>query len=203
MKLYVANRQAGDFIEEVKTVQEGLDLIWRYEAADKEDGTYEEDFYDLVDEDHCAVSIAAMLTAERVKAARTKTGLSMRAFGEKFNIPMRTIQDWERAERKAPEYVVDMLEHEVALEDVVPMMYVLYIYRDGAGFGTMETFTSEIDAVGTAKLEWEHMSESDRDSYKNDANGEFVVALVPAEWDEVNCEYIPDMSSYDPIWSAF
>lgn len=55
MKLYTANRETGTFIEEVKTAEEGKKLIEKYEAADKAEGTYEENFYDVVDENHASV----------------------------------------------------------------------------------------------------------------------------------------------------
>lgn len=54
--MYVADRQTGTFIEEIATIDEGLKLIRQYEEADKAEGTYEEDFYSIVDEDHCTVT---------------------------------------------------------------------------------------------------------------------------------------------------
>ena len=55
MKIYVADREAGNFIEEVKSVEEGKALIAKYEEKDKADGTYEADFYDVVDENHISL----------------------------------------------------------------------------------------------------------------------------------------------------
>lgn len=57
-KLFVADRLTGNFIEEVKSYQEGLELIAGYEEQDKKEGTYEENFYDIVDEEHCTVIFA-------------------------------------------------------------------------------------------------------------------------------------------------
>lgn len=54
-KMYTADRETGTFIDEVKTVQEGLVLIREYEEADKRDGVFSEGFYDIVDENHCHV----------------------------------------------------------------------------------------------------------------------------------------------------
>ena len=54
-KYYVSDKETGTFIEEVKTIEDGKDLIQQYEESDKADGTYEEDFYDIVDEEHCSV----------------------------------------------------------------------------------------------------------------------------------------------------
>lgn len=44
---------------------------------------------------------------------RDLTGLSQRTFSDKYRIPKRTIEDWERGKRKPPEYVVKLLERAV------------------------------------------------------------------------------------------
>lgn len=54
-KYYVSDKETGTFIKEVETIEDGKDLIQQYEESDKADGTYEEDFYDIVDEEHCSV----------------------------------------------------------------------------------------------------------------------------------------------------
>ena len=35
------------------------------------------------------------------------------SFGKKYNIPVRTIQDWETEKRNPPAYVVELLEFRV------------------------------------------------------------------------------------------
>lgn len=55
MKLYVADKETGTFIEEVKTIEEGLRLIKKFEKEDKENEEYTEDFYNIVDENHITV----------------------------------------------------------------------------------------------------------------------------------------------------
>lgn len=55
--LYVACRETGDFIEMVNSVNAGKNLINEYEEQDKENGVYTEDFYDIVDENHCSVNM--------------------------------------------------------------------------------------------------------------------------------------------------
>ena len=52
MKLYVADKETGTFIEEVQNIEEGLEIIKKYEEQDKNDNVYEENFYDIVNEDH-------------------------------------------------------------------------------------------------------------------------------------------------------
>ena len=51
-KIYTANRETGTFIEEFPTVEEARKAIIDYEEKDKADGIYEENFYDIVDENH-------------------------------------------------------------------------------------------------------------------------------------------------------
>ena len=75
--MYVADRQTGTFIEEVATVDEGLKLIGRYEETDKAEGTYEEDFYSIVDEDHCVVTDG--------RKEKNMSKLRIRRIGEKAN----------------------------------------------------------------------------------------------------------------------
>lgn len=44
---------------------------------------------------------------------RQMTGLSQTKFGEKYGIPMRTIQNWENGVNAAPEYVRRLLHFAV------------------------------------------------------------------------------------------
>lgn len=44
---------------------------------------------------------------------RKMTGLSQRKFGDKYNIPWRTVQDWECDVRQPPEYVYELLKFKV------------------------------------------------------------------------------------------
>ena len=48
-----------------------------------------------------------------IKEIRTLTGLSQANFGKKYNIPVRTIQDWETEKRNPPAYVVELLAFRV------------------------------------------------------------------------------------------
>ena len=51
-----------------------------------------------------------------LKEMRMLLGLSQAAFGKKYNIPVRTIEQWESGRRKAPIYVLELLER-VVTED--------------------------------------------------------------------------------------
>lgn len=54
-KLYTADRETGTFICQVESIEEGKRLIEEYEIVDKILLEYKEDFYDIVDENHCSV----------------------------------------------------------------------------------------------------------------------------------------------------
>lgn len=54
--------------------------------------------------------------AIEIKSLREATGLSRRAFSDYFGIPYRTVEDWERGARKAPQYLVDLIHYKLARE---------------------------------------------------------------------------------------
>ncbi|MBR4165824.1 MAG: helix-turn-helix transcriptional regulator [Lachnospiraceae bacterium] len=55
---------------------------------------------------------------ERIRDLRERTGLSRKEFCERFEIPYRTMTDWERGERHAPEYVLRFLEYYIRMESM-------------------------------------------------------------------------------------
>lgn len=57
-----------------------------------------------------------------LKEMRKLLGLSQAAFGKKYNIPVRTIEQWESGRRKAPIYVLELLER-VVTEDSKSEIY--------------------------------------------------------------------------------
>ena len=54
-RICTADRETGTVIEECNSVQDALARIASYEEQDRSDGSYEEDFYDVVDENHCTL----------------------------------------------------------------------------------------------------------------------------------------------------
>ena len=48
-----------------------------------------------------------------VKEMRKMLGMTPREFSEKFEIPYRTIQEWEGERRTPPKYVMNLLEFAV------------------------------------------------------------------------------------------
>lgn len=49
----------------------------------------------------------------KIKEIRKLTELSQAKFGEKYNIPVRTIENWESEKRTPAEYIVELLEFKV------------------------------------------------------------------------------------------
>lgn len=56
-----------------------------------------------------------------IKELRSITGLSQQAFSDKYNIPKRSIENWESGKRTPPEYVINLLERVIKGE--VKMKY--------------------------------------------------------------------------------
>ncbi|MBE5876957.1 MAG: helix-turn-helix domain-containing protein [Lachnospiraceae bacterium] len=55
----------------------------------------------------------------RVKELRESTGMNRREFCKYFQIPYRTVTEWERDNRHAPEYVIRLLEYYIKAENLV------------------------------------------------------------------------------------
>lgn len=51
-----------------------------------------------------------------IKEIREITGLNQTDFAKKYNIPLRTYQNWEYGTRKPPEYVLTLLRMVVEME---------------------------------------------------------------------------------------
>lgn len=57
--------------------------------------------------------------AKRIKELRESTGMNRREFCDYFCIPYRTVTEWERDNRHAPEYVIRLLEYYIKAEKLV------------------------------------------------------------------------------------
>lgn len=54
-KIYTADKETGTFIEECKSIEEARELIAQYEEQDKINDVFSENFYDIVDDNHCTI----------------------------------------------------------------------------------------------------------------------------------------------------
>lgn len=52
----------------------------------------------------------------RIRLTRMSTVLSQRSFAKEFNIPYRSIENWETGQRVPPEYVVELIEYKIENE---------------------------------------------------------------------------------------
>lgn len=57
--------------------------------------------------------------SKRIKELRESTGMNRREFCDYFHIPYRTVTEWERDNRHAPEYVVRLLEYYIRMEKMM------------------------------------------------------------------------------------
>ena len=57
-----------------------------------------------------------METKDEVRALRESTGMNRKEFCEYFDIPYRTVTEWERGTRKMPDYVLRLLAYRVKME---------------------------------------------------------------------------------------
>lgn len=91
---------------------------------------------------------------------RKDSGLNRTQFGKKYNIPLRTLENWEKEVTDAPEYVIDLLGR-VVYSDITnkkPVFYVVAIGKhDEWDCGR---FDSYIKAIKTASEEWERRTPS-------------------------------------------
>lgn len=56
--------------------------------------------------------------SKKIKELRESTGMNRREFCEYFDIPYRTVTEWERDTRHAPEYVLRLLEYYIRMENL-------------------------------------------------------------------------------------
>ena len=54
-----------------------------------------------------------------IKKLRESTGMNRREFCEYFDIPYRTVTEWERGTRNAPDYVLRLMTYYVHMEKLI------------------------------------------------------------------------------------
>lgn len=50
------------------------------------------------------------------KELREKSGMNLTEFSKYFNIPYRTVQNWELGTRKCPDYLLDLMAYKLEKE---------------------------------------------------------------------------------------
>ena len=56
---------------------------------------------------------------EILKDLRKQTGMNRVDFARFFDIPYRTVQDWELGNRKIPEYLLRLIEYKLRMEKMI------------------------------------------------------------------------------------
>ena len=51
-----------------------------------------------------------------IKELRAASGMTQKEFSDYFNIPRRSIEDWETGKRTPPEYLVEIIEYKLRAE---------------------------------------------------------------------------------------
>ena len=54
-----------------------------------------------------------------IKELRAMSGMTQKEFAEYFNIPKRTVEDWDRGARKCPEYLIALMEYKLKNESKI------------------------------------------------------------------------------------
>jgi putative transcriptional regulator len=57
--------------------------------------------------------------AKKIKDLRESTGMNRKEFCEYFDMPYRTVSEWERDGRHAPDYVIRLLEYYIRMEKLM------------------------------------------------------------------------------------
>ena len=60
-----------------------------------------------------------MEKSAKIRELRESTGMNRKEFCEYFQIPYRTVTEWERDNRHAPEYVLRLLEYYIRAEKMM------------------------------------------------------------------------------------
>lgn len=94
-----------------------------------------------------------------VRELRTATGMTQKEFADYFDIPFRTLQNWEYGERKAPEYLLELIEYKLIKEGL--MLSHLEIYSLSTSIKVIPArlipalrkseFVKDMEYVGTVK----------------------------------------------------
>ena len=57
--------------------------------------------------------------SKKIVELRESTGMNRKEFCEYFGIPYRTVTEWERDNRHAPEYLIRLLEYYIRTEKLM------------------------------------------------------------------------------------
>jgi DNA-binding transcriptional regulator YiaG len=53
------------------------------------------------------------------KELRELSGMNMKQFANYFNIPYRTVQDWEYGNRQCNDYIIELMKYKLENENII------------------------------------------------------------------------------------
>lgn len=60
-----------------------------------------------------------MDSKERLIQIKEESGMNWKEFSAYSQIPYRTVQDWERGNRKMPDYLLRLMEYKLRIEKLI------------------------------------------------------------------------------------
>lgn len=60
-----------------------------------------------------------MDSKERLIRIKEESAMNWKEFAAYFQIPYRTVQDWERGNRKMPDYLLRLMEYKLRIEKII------------------------------------------------------------------------------------
>lgn len=177
-KFYTADRETGTHIEAFKTYEEAKKAIEAYEAQDKADDTYEENFYDIVDEEHCTIERDLQGAIDKVYDYVTLTrteNANPQEFDDNASVVISNYIDC------AYNYLNEEEKKEV--EEAVLDLYKDFIAEKEGYQVLLETFERKTDAYNSTIIEERFSTEAEAMEYYNklDLAHEFAYDLTASE----------------------
>lgn len=126
-----------------------------------------------------------------VKELREMTGLSQKAFGKKYHIPTRTVENWEGGQRSPSETILYLLER-VVMEDMNMIYAVIDDCLTKAASVWDTKFQTKDEAIQYADTEWKCLTEHD----KNRRDAYYVATCELDEDGEIDWETIDPIKEY-------
>ena len=87
-----------------------------------------------------------------IKKLRESTGMNRKEFCECFDIPYRTVTEWERGTRNAPDYVLRLLAYYIRMENMVKEKEEGYV-EELTVLSNLETHNAQMIREGKSKEE--------------------------------------------------
>ena len=126
-----------------------------------------------------------------IKELRSMTGLTQKAFAEKYHIPKRTLENWEGGQREPTETILYLLER--AVKEDYKMTYVIIDDCTTSRATLWDTkFKTEKEAIQEAESEWEHLTRHD----KGERDAYYVAACTLNEDGEIDWDTVDPIITY-------